>query len=203
MPTDKTISSDKLRTPAEMHLPEMRSSSYSVMEGGEYRDITIDDYYEGLNAISLSKEVPEDIVTSFETAKNVQLYSWNVYRFNTIAEMAAYATLEHALSLKIGEQRALKMRGLRAKFSYARQHKYFDAKNLPYYKILVNREKDLPEEFSGRLLTADEWLDGLVKSFPRLRNRLMHGSSRIVPFSGLTALQIIGDLINQLFETKD
>lgn len=49
-----------------------------------------------LSTLALDEAVPEHVRTHFETAKNVLLYSWCVYRFHMVAELYALSTLEFA-----------------------------------------------------------------------------------------------------------
>lgn len=54
-----------------------------------------------LASINLHPGVPVDVRQHFETAKNVALYTWFVYRFHQVAEMQAFASLEMALRIRI------------------------------------------------------------------------------------------------------
>lgn len=47
--------------------------------------------------LQLHAAVPERVAIQFETAKNLLLYAWHVYRFYPVAEMQALATLEFGL----------------------------------------------------------------------------------------------------------
>src|SRR5664279_217270 len=48
--------------------------------------------------------VPQEIVLQFETARNVYLYAWFVYRFYPVAEHQSLACLELALRERLKEE---------------------------------------------------------------------------------------------------
>ncbi|MEX0739816.1 MAG: hypothetical protein WD071_10795 [Pseudohongiella sp.] len=50
-----------------------------------------------LSQITLSESVPADVRQLFETAKNLSLYSWFVYRFHQVAELIGFSAMEMAL----------------------------------------------------------------------------------------------------------
>lgn len=51
-----------------------------------------------MSELTLHSGVPVAVLQTFETAKNVSLYSWFVYRFHRVAELVVYSALEFALS---------------------------------------------------------------------------------------------------------
>ncbi len=53
-----------------------------------------------LDGITLNNQVPNSVRQLFETAKNLSLYSWYVYRFHQVSETVAYSALELALKWK-------------------------------------------------------------------------------------------------------
>ena len=58
--------------------------------------------------------VPREIVLQFETARNVYLYAWFVYRFYPVAEHQSLACLELALRERLKEEiRTGKIKGKR------------------------------------------------------------------------------------------
>jgi hypothetical protein len=58
-----------------------------------------------LNSIRLHVGVPKHVRQLFETAKNLSLYSWFVYRFHPIAQLIGYASLERALKERVAGER--------------------------------------------------------------------------------------------------
>jgi hypothetical protein len=51
---------------------------------------------------SLHAGVPKDVQTQFETARNLMLYTYFVFEFQSQAELQAYAALEFALRERFG-----------------------------------------------------------------------------------------------------
>src|SRR2546426_803333 len=79
--------------------PDPRSLSFVKMDPctGEFVPLTIQDYHQAVSQFTLNAKVPEEIVHQFETAKNLYLYAWFVYRFYPVCEHHALACLELAL----------------------------------------------------------------------------------------------------------
>lgn len=55
-----------------------------------------------LSELALHEGVPAGVRQLFETAKNVSLYTYFVYRFHQVSQMVAHAALEMALKLRAG-----------------------------------------------------------------------------------------------------
>ena len=68
-------------------------------------DTTVESIYRLIQPIQLDENVPEEIRSHFEIARNLALYSWFVYSFNVVAAMQAYSSLEMALKRKTGKER--------------------------------------------------------------------------------------------------
>jgi hypothetical protein len=79
---------DALRTPTTSLQPDPRSPREAM--GFTNR-------WEAISPLQLGPEVPEAIAIHFETAKNILLYAWFVYRFHMVAEQYVLSTLELAL----------------------------------------------------------------------------------------------------------
>src|SRR5438309_10969287 len=78
--------------------PDPRNTVFVILdpEKGE-RPLEISDQHESIARFSLNKGVPEEIILQFETAKNLYLYAWFVYRFYPVCEHHALTCLELAL----------------------------------------------------------------------------------------------------------
>lgn len=72
---------------------------------GVVSETTIQSLYSLIEPIRLSENVPAEVRSHFEIARNLALYSWFVYSFNIVAAMQAYASLEMALKQKVGKTR--------------------------------------------------------------------------------------------------
>ena len=92
---------DGLRSLKEMEQPDVRMAHFAVRDDGGFRPITQRDRHESISSLELDEAVPGEIRMHFDTARNVYLYAWFVYRFHVIAEQQALATLELALRTKL------------------------------------------------------------------------------------------------------
>jgi len=88
---------DFLRSPENIFAPDPRSAGFEVLGESGFRPKTLQDQYEAVAEIKLHGGVPREIVVEFETAKNLNLFSWFVYRFQAAARRHVYACLELAL----------------------------------------------------------------------------------------------------------
>ncbi|MDP4537981.1 hypothetical protein Q3O60_17515, partial [Alkalimonas collagenimarina] len=79
---------DPLKSFNEILLPDPRQKHFSG---------SLMDRHEILSKINLHEGVPIEVRQSFETAKNLCLYTWFVYRFHQVSELMAFITLEVAL----------------------------------------------------------------------------------------------------------
>jgi hypothetical protein len=107
---------ERLRPPEFACEPDPRNTIFVRINltDGTSQPIELADHHEGVSACVLHAGVPEDIVIQFETARNVYLYSWFIYRFFPVAEHQSLACLELALRLRLKEEiRTGKIRGKR------------------------------------------------------------------------------------------
>lgn len=192
---------DTLKLFDELFEPDLRQKYFALVNRntGETRPITLRDKHEAVKAISLTQDVPEEIREHFDTARNLLVYSWFVYRFNQVAELHAFASLEFALKTKCGDS----PKGLKKRLERAVERGWIMDSGFRYYR--PGAVEDLPgdEADSGNPDTKDvqEYCKTLVETMPFIRNELAHGS-RMLHSNGLTTLAIVADLINQLFERK-
>jgi hypothetical protein len=91
---------DFLRSPKNVFDPDPRSSGYEVLGAQGFRPKALQDQHEAVAEITLHAGVPSAVVTKFETAKNLNLFSWFVYRFHSAARSHAYECLELALKIR-------------------------------------------------------------------------------------------------------
>jgi hypothetical protein len=199
---------DRLRTPAEMGLPDVRQHPLVVvnMQTGETRPKTLEDHYARVKAFALSESVPDKIQTHFEVAKNLLLYSWFVHNFISPAEMQAYASAEYALRARIGTAAGTRS-GLRRLFDQAIKDGLIQDTGFRHYQHLRQRAIEFDEIMQA--LTGVEpgeadppdpqsYCRVLAETFPPMRNEYAHGSSTLSPGVYLT-FSLCCDLINQLF----
>lgn len=98
---DENGPADGLRRPEQLLLQDVRMKFLAVRESGTLRPITQEDRHEVIASLELKQAVPEDIRIQFDTARNIYLYAWFVYRMHVVAEHQALATLELALRTRL------------------------------------------------------------------------------------------------------
>lgn len=168
-------------------------------ETGEIRRLTLSDRHSDIEAITLVSAVPKAIREHFDTARNLLLYSWFVYRFIPVAELHAFSSVEYALRIKSGKPNSM----LKELFKLAIEKKWIKDSGFRYYKVTEEESReDESAATNPDINNAQEYCNILLDSFPYLRNKLAHGSSMLHP-GGLTTLAICADLINQLFESEN
>lgn len=89
---EQTFDPERLRPPEYVGEPDPRSTVYVRIDrtDGTSRPMELADHHELISAYALHEGVPHEIVVHFETARNVYLYAWFVYRFYSVAEGVCY-----------------------------------------------------------------------------------------------------------------
>jgi hypothetical protein len=72
---------------------------------GDATPTTIESIHIEVENIQLNDNVPDDVRSQFNVARNLALYAWFVYSFNEIAARQALAALEMATRQKIGDDK--------------------------------------------------------------------------------------------------
>jgi hypothetical protein len=174
----------------------------------------------------LHRGVPQDIALQFETAKNIYLYSWFVYRFFNVAENHGYACLELALRERLKDEIAAgklgsNRPGLRRLLGYAADHRLIKNEGFATWRnrgeinsrhraeseaLRRMAEGNLDEialDYSTLQVTQDDldwdYVNALVEALPALRNNYAHGSHDLHNWS-LRMIRVVVEIINQLFD---
>ena len=182
-----------------------------------------------LSHFSLVPETPEPIQIHFETARNLYLYGWFVYRFHMVAEQYAFSTLEMALREKLIETGLLmrdaeRVPGLSAMLKTAQSNNFISnerflrrdewARRLAFDRHRFQEISRMTEEgiaelevnFSEVEPTTEEinfdWIGHFIKSVPDLRNMHAHGTDALYP-NVLWTFEIVSEIINQLFSKEN
>ncbi|MGE0673117.1 MAG: hypothetical protein AB7O64_08685, partial [Methylibium sp.] len=92
---------DGLRELRELSMPDTRLLYLAVREGAATRPLEQSDRHEAIAELRLTDQVPVEIGIHYDTARNVYLFAWHVYRFHVVAEQQALASLEMALRLAL------------------------------------------------------------------------------------------------------
>ncbi|HZT04574.1 MAG TPA: hypothetical protein VFA39_20160 [Steroidobacteraceae bacterium] len=206
---------DPLRSLAEVHSPDPRR---------QFIVGTLADEHAALSTICLHDGVPEPVAQLFETAKNVSLYSWFVYRFHPVSESVGFGALELALNLrKTGllllpddfrspglskllreavENGWIRDQEFPSRPAYAQHaaHLAAIAKIIEAGTPSVSLQDVIPGDMDQGL-EAISLTKHILELWPKVRNTLAHGSPRLTPNSRRT-LRLVAESINQLFEQK-
>jgi hypothetical protein len=139
---------ERLKLLEEICQPDERHRNRVDVEiaTGVVSDTTVQSMHSLIEKITLDNNVPDEVRSHFETAKNLALYSWFVYSFNVVAAMQGYASLEMAVRIKSGD-------------------------SATPFKLLLDRAfkgRELVSTFGPPI--------ELSVAVPKLRNELAHGS---------------------------
>jgi hypothetical protein len=109
--TDGDIHPDGLRSVDQLGRADARMQFFAMSESGTTRAFGQEDRRAGISRFELRSEVPDDVRVHYDTARNLYLYAWFVYRFHAIAEQQALASLEMALRLRLIKGKLLNAEG--------------------------------------------------------------------------------------------
>ncbi len=128
---------DEFRTPVNVLAPDQRNFHFGVT--------SIEVLYARISQCSLNSYVSEDIRVQFDTARNLYLHAFYVYRFYVVAERHVLTTLELATRECIGDktlvafQNELKAsgvhftKGLRLYLEYLARHQLIKNEDFPIW----------------------------------------------------------------------
>lgn len=219
---------DQLRDPQTALLPDVRTDFTTAMrQDGSISKIALGDQHVSIREFTLVESVPLNIRVHFETAKNLYLYAWFVYRFFPVAEKHAIATLEFALRERLSVwmpqtygSKAKVPRGLQRLISLAMTEKLIAndglranerlARQRARCRVSINQIREMEargltemafENVPIQPLPEDYAHDSLKifeQNLPMIRNEYAHGSAMLHNMV-LGTFEIVTDLINQLF----
>lgn len=233
MPSFEPISaSDQLRSPQAALLPDRRSDGFAGFQSdGSIAKVTLEDRYKAIRDFVLNESVPHDVRVHFETAKNLYLYAWFVYRFFPVAEKHVLATLEFALRERLAllyperYGRAVEwVPGLAKMLRQARDDKLISNEGMrAYHRHAVRRARERVSDDATRQLRESgaefveydpdsavpveqdySWdaLGTYLETLPEIRNMYAHGSSNLHA-AVLGTFEIVADLVNQIFPLSE
>lgn len=85
---------EAFRTPSNILLPDVRNI--------EFGDTGIEQFHQAIAKYELGSHVPEELVIQFDTARNLFLHAFYVYRFFPVAQHQLFVTLEQAIRECVG-----------------------------------------------------------------------------------------------------
>jgi hypothetical protein len=161
---------------------------------------------------TLHKGVPQDIATQFEVARNLMLYSYFVFEFQTQAEFQAYAALEFALRERFDRPTIQKKRGneilnipvmLKGLLQRAVDENLLQPEKFPSFAWTNQLRKFHAERMGHKVepISAKEWLELIQKHIKGQRDHLAHGNPHLWLPSSFDQIERCADIINALFPT--
>lgn len=156
-----------------------------------------------ITPIRLHAGVPKVVQTQFETARNLMLYAWFVYEFQTVAEMQVFATLDHALKLRLAvlDKKSPGLAGLLR--SASKKGFLLEAREKAHARMCERQRGQWPGSQPSPVTPPGEWFQQIVDSIPDSRNYLAHGGPQLDLTTSLSHLELCADLINSLFPVSD
>lgn len=220
---------EKLRPLEYICEPDPRNAMLVLcdLENKSSSPLSIDYFHKKMASFALNPAVPMEIAIQFETAKNLYLYSWYIYRFYSVAEQHSLFCLEYALRERLsveihsGKIKPQQVR-LHYLFKYAIDHGL--VKNEGYSawqnrgainslrRVQAERTREAIEKnMTSGCFTLNEsdiqvteedmhwdYIGDLLKMLPKIRNEYAHGSPMLHNWSAPT-IEIVCETINQLF----
>lgn len=222
--------SDTLRDPKQALEPDPRSNNLVRFDTHTQipQPISLADQHDAVARFKLNAAVPEEVTIHFETAKNLYLYAWFVFRFYPVAEQQALTSLEFALRERlvdfVEEYKRKRPKagppGLAKLLSHARTKglirnealKGHEGWELSAARQRYSLEKIREMEASGvnemefddsHVLPTEadiqrDWLSGFIKAIPQIRNDYAHGSPTL-RHTVLHTFDVVSQLIDQLY----
>ena len=198
----------------DIYEPDLANKAWLRLDpktGSSHRK-TLEDHYEDISVLKLPDQVPENVRFHFDTARNLLLYSWFVWRFRAVATLYSYAGLELALRIRCLEAKVIEPNsrcGLRRLLKEAADRRWLDVTHLTEYINLDENQKAALERW--RLVFDDDlaqnwapqvdpsrFAEMLFNYIPGTRNELAHGTTNLWG-NPLMTLLTCRDLIAQLF----
>lgn len=223
MPSQALPSAESLRTPESISEPDPRTKLFWGQN-----PLSLAAHHAEISAIQLSTAVPEPIAIQFETARNLYLYAWHVYRFYMVASTQALTTLEFGLREKLPDRlpepyqrKKQKQAMLAGMLSYAidndlirnegfrrwhqaaaqRARERRSKENLRIMLDLQLESMDIDESDPLVITPEDQrWdlVNVLRDSLPDVRNELAHGSSMLTR-NVLGTIELVAEILCQLY----
>ncbi|MFM0572967.1 hypothetical protein PQQ88_32335 [Paraburkholderia caledonica] len=184
-------------------------------------------HHRDIEAIQLTIGVPEAVAIQFETARNLYLYAWHVYRFFPVAQSQALFSLELGLRARLPDrlpepyQRSWHQQpmlagllgyaidqGLVRNQGFRRWHQAAEGRarqrrSMEIFQAMIDQQLESVEiDEEAISVTPDDQSWDLVKilrkSLPGLRNELAHGSSMLTN-QVLGTIELVAEILSQIY----
>lgn len=220
---------EQLRMPERVCEPDPRTHIYANIDKntGETSPRILKNQYDAVACFVLNVTVPKNVAIHFETAKNLFLYAWFVYRFYPVAEQHALGSLEFALRERfpdfVTEQSKKRGFGLKKLLNHAIENNHVKNEMFTTLERWARRRAEGRHAFermqkmrltglnsvqysdSEIVITQEDldcdWLEIFKETIPKIRNNYAHGSAHLMPM-GLHTFEMVVELINQLYPKK-
>jgi hypothetical protein len=208
---------DNFRSLKHVCEPDPRSLMFARIDctTGGWRTMELADHHEAVVQSVLHPNVPEKVAIQFETARNLYLHAWFVYRFYPVAQQHSIACLEMALRTRLhNEILAGKLKSkrptLRPLLEYAVLHKLIRNEGFEVWRqrgpirararVELEKTREMVAKGLDEILWDDseievkqedlEWdyVSELIRFLPLVRNDYAHGSTTLHN-------QAVGDLL--------
>jgi hypothetical protein len=227
---EKPGNPDHLKPLEALHIADPRSDNQAVLDMFQSGAIALDEHHCAVASLNLSATVPEDVLVQFETAKNLYLYAWFVYRFFPVAEHHALTCLELGLQHRFPDPLPKKYWNkrwkptLRPLLSFAIDTGVIKNEGFRQWRDQVTvraeqrysleRQREMREQNLSRIeldytqaIPNDEdrdwdYLSILREVLPEIRNCYAHGSA-LLHNQVLGTLELVSEILNQLFECDE
>ena len=143
--------------------------------------------YQLLREETLNPEVPEDIQSQFNVARNMAMYSYFLYSLAPEVQHKTYTIIEFALRTKFEKVQLPN-----------KQNKPLMLRNLLNLALNKGWIKDKGFRHIEAPTDSNEWCKNMINTIPSLRNSQAHGTPLLVP-DFYHHIRVCADLINQLF----
>ena len=208
----KQVPTDEFRSIDDVTKSDWRQTLFVTIDHAQgcVRPRTILDHHSAPAECALSDSVPEDIRAQWDTARNLWLYAWHVWRFYPVAERQAYSTLELVLRRKMGLE-GTKNYGLSRLMNEAIANGLLKDSAIEHHRHLMEARREQFELDEQRAIELgwpmpdplpvpgpQDYCRILAETFPKFRNMYSHGSTSLHWTVGFT-FTVCRDLIDQLF----
>lgn len=227
MTKDKISSGDALKRLAEIGTGDVRNSFFSRFNAMGIHEDSLSEHHADIERIRLSPHVPTDVVMQFETARNLYLYAWYVYRFYPVAQHQALTCVELGLREKLGSTIPASYLGrskiptMRPLLQYAIDSGLLRNEGFRRWRehvLLRAQERYRDEQIAAMIDTEQmncelryenavpneqdrdfDYLEGMKIFLPHLRNSHAHGSTNLSK-QVLGTLELVQEILDQLYE---
>lgn len=231
MSSERPFHPERLRPINYVCTPDPRSVSFVTpdRQAGGWRQLEVTDNHRAASTYNLNAAAPEDIKVHFDTARNLYLYAWFVYRFYPVAEYHALACLELALRERYEKEIPKKYFGRSKHVSLKPLLRYVvdkgDVKNEGFrrwheaaerrarYRYQTEKLDEMHEKGLEQIELDDsevivtdvdrnwEYIKVITDTLPKLRNHYAHGT-KMLHNQVLGTIQIVSEIINQVYPDK-